>query len=127
VIGELSFEGAVRIDGEIEGEITTKESLVIGESAVVTAQIKANSIIIEGKASGDIMASRRLEIRSSARVTGNLTCPLVIVHEGAIFEGHCSMQPEGTHEDVKVSCCEKKSTFPQVARKLTSPDLNPIV
>jgi cytoskeletal protein CcmA (bactofilin family) len=127
ISGKLFFEGATRIDGKVDGEITATESLMIGETAVVTAQIKANSIIIAGKANGDIMATRRLEIRPSARVSGNLTSPVVIVHEGATFEGHCSMQPEGTHEDRKAAPSPKEERLTQVAQKAASPDFKPSV
>jgi cytoskeletal protein CcmA (bactofilin family) len=117
ISGKLLFEGTTRIDGQVDGEIIVKESLVIGESAVVSAQIKADSIIVAGSASGDLIASQRLEIRSSARVTGNLTSPVVIVHEGATFQGHCSMQPEGAGADRKVAAFTKHEWLPQVAQK----------
>jgi cytoskeletal protein CcmA (bactofilin family) len=117
VSGKLLFEGATRIDGQVDGEITAKESLVIGESAVVTAQIKANAITVAGKVSGDITATQRLEIRPSARVIGNLTAPVLIVHEGAMFEGHCSMQPEGARDDRKVAVFPKEERLPQIAQK----------
>jgi cytoskeletal protein CcmA (bactofilin family) len=117
ISGKLLFEGPIRIDGQVDGEITAKESLVIGESAVITAQIKANAIVVAGKVSGDIFATQRLEIRPSARVIGNLTSPVLIVHEGAMFEGHCSMQPEGTREDRKVAVFPKEERLPQVAQK----------
>jgi cytoskeletal protein CcmA (bactofilin family) len=117
ISGKLVFEGATRIDGQVDGEIAAKESLVIGESAVVTAQIKANAIIVAGKVSGDITATQRLEIRPSARVIGNLTSPVLIVHEGAMFEGHCSMQPEGAREDRKVAVFPKEERLPQVVQK----------
>jgi len=72
---------------------------MIGESAVVTAQIKASSIIVAGKVSGEIIASERIEIRPSAKVSGNLTTPRLVVHDGAIFEGNCVMQPDGVRKD----------------------------
>ena len=108
VNGKLSFEGPARIDGHIDGEINAKDSIMIGESAVVTAQIKASSIIVAGKVSGDITASQRIEIRPSAKVMGNLTAPILVVHEGAVFEGHCAMQPEGAREDRKVTVFPKE-------------------
>jgi len=117
ISGKLLFEGATRIDGQVDGEIIAKESLVIGESAVVTAQIKANAIIVAGKVSGDITATQRLEIRPSARVIGNLTSPVLIVHEGAMFEGHCSMQPEGARDERKVAVFPKEERLPQIAQK----------
>lgn len=108
VSGKLNFEGPARIDGQIDGEINSKDSVIIGESAVVTAQIKAASIIVAGKVSGDITASQRIEIRPSAKVLGNLTSPVLVVHEGAVFEGHCAMQPEGAREERKVTVFPKE-------------------
>jgi cytoskeletal protein CcmA (bactofilin family) len=108
VTGKLSFDGPARIDGQVDGEITAKESVMVGESAVVTAQIKAASIIVAGKVSGDLTASQRIEIRPSAKVLGNLTAPILVVQEGAVFEGHCAMQPEGAREERKVTVFPKE-------------------
>ena len=117
ISGKLLFEGATRIDGQVDGEISAKESLIIGESAVVTAQIKANAIIVAGKVSGDITAIQRLEIRPSARVIGNLTSPVLIVHEGAMFEGHCSMQPDAAREERKVAVFPKDERVQAVQKQ----------
>lgn len=108
VTGKLSFDGPARIDGEVDGEITSKDSLQIGDTAVVTAQIKAASIIVGGKVNGDITGSKKIEIRPSAKVAGNLAAPLLSIHEGAQFEGHCSMQPEAAREDRKVTVFPKE-------------------
>ena len=88
---------------------------MIGESAVVTARIKASSIIVAGSLSGEIIASERIEIRPSGRVSGNLTAPKLIVHEGAIFEGNCAMQPEGVREDRRPSTSRKEERIPMQA------------
>jgi cytoskeletal protein CcmA (bactofilin family) len=113
--GKISFEAPARIDGEVDGEISAKDSIAIGESAVVTAQIKASSVMVAGKVSGDIVATQRIEIRPSAKVIGNLTAPVLVVHEGALFEGHCSMQPEGVREDRKVTVFPKEERLAQAA------------
>ena len=49
VVGKLTFEGPVRIEGQVEGEITAQDALTIGESAVVNAQIVGNSVVIQGR------------------------------------------------------------------------------
>ncbi len=102
VSGKLSFEGPARVEGQVEGEIHAKD-LVIGESAVVTAQINAASITIAGTVRGEVVATQRLEVRPSAKISGNITAPKLIVHEGAIFDGHCAMQGDGMREDRKLS------------------------
>ena len=108
VSGKVSFDGPARIDGEVDGEITSKDSLHIRETAVVTAQIKAAAIIVGGKVSGDITGTQKIEIRPSAKVAGNLAAPLLSIHEGAQFEGHCSMQPDAAREDRKVTVFPKE-------------------
>jgi hypothetical protein len=73
VSGNLNSQGPARIDGEFEGEITATDSVTLGENAVVTAKIKAASIIIAGTFDGEMTASDSIEIRASAKVSGNLT------------------------------------------------------
>lgn len=107
ISGKLYFETAARIDGQVEGEINSKDSLAIGESAVVSAQIKADSVVVAGKVSGDIVAVKRIEIKPSAKVMGNITAPILVINEGALFEGHCAMQPEA-HDDRKVTVFPKE-------------------
>ena len=116
ISGKISFEGPARIDGEVDGEIVAKDSITIGESAVVTAHIRAASVTVAGKVSGDITASQRIDIRPSAKVSGNITAPVLSVQEGALFEGHCSMQPEGVREDRKVTVFPKEERVAQAER-----------
>ncbi len=97
IIGKLHFEGPARIDGEIEGEIDGKE-ITIGESAVTTAQIRADSIVVCGKVKGEITATDRIEIHPTAKIIGNIAAPRLIIHDGAIFEGQCSMGHESDRD-----------------------------
>jgi cytoskeletal protein CcmA (bactofilin family) len=95
VTGELHFEGAARIDGQIDGQVDAKDLIVFGKSAVVTAKISAESVILAGAVSGEITASHCIELRSSAEMQGIVTTPRLIVDDGAVFKGHCSMQLKG--------------------------------
>jgi cytoskeletal protein CcmA (bactofilin family) len=108
ITGKLTFEASTRLEGTIDGEIVAKDHLVIGESAVITAQIKAASIVVAGKVNGDITATQRIEIRPAGRVVGNLTAPVFVVHEGALFEGHCSMQADAAQNERKVTVFPKE-------------------
>lgn len=98
--GKLTFEGAVRIDGVFSGKIETKGTLMIGETAEVTAEILAANIIIEGMMRGEIVASASLEIHSSARVYGNLHTPSLSIQKGAIFEGSCRMESKESRGEI---------------------------
>jgi cytoskeletal protein CcmA (bactofilin family) len=91
VSGKLNFDGTVRVDGHVEGEISAQDTLIVGESAVVTAQINGNTVIIKGKVTGDINARKRVEVRAPGKLYGNIVTPSLVIHEGVLFEGHCSM------------------------------------
>jgi cytoskeletal protein CcmA (bactofilin family) len=107
VNGKVSFDGPARIDGQVEGEISGSDTIAIGESAVVNAQVRAETVVIAGKIAGDVIAGQRLEIQPSARVVGNLTTPVLVIHEGALFKGHCSMQVEGVRDELKTTTLAK--------------------
>ncbi len=89
--GNLTFEGTVRVDGKLEGEIFTKDTLVIGETATVKASIRAGMIIISGTVQGNITAEKKVELHASARLYGNISTPLLSIAEGVVFEGSCTM------------------------------------
>jgi len=115
--GKLTFEGSVRIDGEINGEISAKETVIIGESAVITAQIQANTVVIHGRVQGDVTARKRVELRAPARLIGNLNTPSVVMNEGIIFEGHCTM---GTSEAQSERGEKKIALFPKDDRGIVA-------
>jgi len=89
--GKLSFEGTIRVDGAVEGEILSKDVLIVGEGADIKADIKVHTVYISGSVEGDIIAKKRLEIRPPGRVYGSVKTTSLLIQEGAIFEGHCSM------------------------------------
>ena len=91
VVGKLTFEGPVRIEGHVEGEITAQDALTIGESAVVNAQIVGSTVVVQGRVTGDVTARKRLEIRAPGKLYGNITAPSLVIQEGVVFEGQCNM------------------------------------
>src|SRR5215831_3717140 len=91
VEGKLTFESSVRIDGQIEGEISAQDTVIIGEGAEVTAQIHASAVVVHGRVNGDITARKRIELKAPATLLGNVSTPSLVVHEGVVFEGHCTM------------------------------------
>jgi cytoskeletal protein CcmA (bactofilin family) len=94
--GKLTFEGTVRIDGKLSGEIFSDDVLVVGEGAEVTAEIDVGVIIIEGSIRGNIRAKRAVELRAPARVSGNIETPSLFIDKGVIFEGFCKMEGAGS-------------------------------
>lgn len=102
ISGKLCFDGAALIEGHVQGEISAQENLMIGESAVVDAQLTVDSIVIMGKVTGDIIARQRIEIRAPGKVCGNITTPSLVINEGVVFEGQCSMSGGETKKVDKI-------------------------
>lgn len=92
--GSLVFKDPVnlRINGRFEGTLNTKGNLMIGEHAVVSADITGDSIVIAGKVNGHVLALRELKLIAPAMVTGDIKTPLLSVAEGAAFDGSCRMR-----------------------------------
>lgn len=101
--GKLSFNGAVRIDGRLKGEIFTEGILIVGESAVIASDIHVSHIIVSGEIRGNIVASDRIEIHAPGKVFGNIQAPIVIIDEGVVFEGNCRMQSPKETDEKKVA------------------------
>jgi cytoskeletal protein CcmA (bactofilin family) len=93
--GKLSFEGTVRIDGKLAGEIFTDDVLIIGEGAEVSAEINVGAVVIEGTVHGNIQAKRSVEIRTPGRVRGNISTPSLFIEKGVVFDGQCQMEANG--------------------------------
>ena len=91
VEGKLTFEGSVRIDGQVEGEVSAQDTVLIGETAEITAQIHANTVVVHGRVTGDITARKRVELRAPATLLGNISAPSLVINDGVVFEGHCAM------------------------------------
>ena len=101
--GRLTFQGTIRIDGHVKGEISSTGTLVIGEEATIEADIHVSYIIISGEIRGNIIADKRIEIHAPGRVFGNIQAPIIIMEEGVIFEGNCRMQNIEKTEDKKLA------------------------
>jgi excisionase family DNA binding protein len=94
--GSMVFKDPVnlRINGEFDGSLQTRGNLVIGDKATVRADIDGDNITIGGTIHGDLVAHQRLELTHTARIAGNIKTPLLVIAEGAQFQGACDMQAQ---------------------------------
>lgn len=89
--GSLSFEGAFRIGGVFRGKIFTDDILIIGEGAIVDAEIEVGTLILSGELKGSVKASQRVEIHHPAVFRGTIQTPSLMVADGVVFEGVSQM------------------------------------
>ena len=93
--GKLSFKDTVRIDGRFTGEISSENTLIVGESGVIDANIISPSVVISGTVTGDVKASQKLVLHKSARLKGDVSTPVLVMEEGAQVDCRVDMSGNG--------------------------------
>lgn len=96
--GSITGKGAIRIDGQFEGDLNTTGNIVIGENAKVTAQCNALNASIAGTVYGNIDIVEKLELLTSAKIHGDIKAGILSISEGAIFKGNCEMRQNTAEE-----------------------------
>ena len=89
--GKLTFKDTVRIDGRFQGEITSENTLIVGESGEIQATIRSKTVVVSGAVHGDVHASRQVVLHKSARLEGNIHTPSLVIEEGATLNGAVKM------------------------------------
>jgi cytoskeletal protein CcmA (bactofilin family) len=100
--GVLSFEGTIRIDGRVEGEVLSKDTLIAGDEAHLQGEISVGTIISSGKIVGNVSASQKAHILAPGVIEGNIKTPKLIIEEGVTFDGKCEMAGQKKAADQKV-------------------------
>ena len=92
--GLLTFEGRVRVDGILLGEIKSDGLLVLGDGSNVDATIEVGTLIVRGGVlRGSVVARELIEIHEGAKVHADITAPEIDIAKGSLFDGRCSMVP----------------------------------
>jgi len=89
--GTISYNGTVRIDGFLDGEIHTDGTLLVGEEAVITAKVSAGTIVCMGKITGDVIAITNVKLMAPAVLNGGVKTPMLSVADGVLFNGTLEM------------------------------------
>ena len=105
--GTLSFEGTVRIDGKFEGQVSTNDTLVIGETGDMKADVKVGTLICKGQLNGAVVASKKIEMHPASKITGDIQTPALSIELGATIDGHLNMTGRETEKVVTLIKEEK--------------------
>ena len=91
--GEAVFKGMLRVDGHLTGRINSENgTLIVSSGGRVDADINVAAAKINGVVNGDVVARERLELGRTAQVYGDIRTPVLVIEEGAVFEGGCRMK-----------------------------------
>jgi len=92
--GTVECDGTLRVDGKVSGDLQCRESVVIGETGYVEADISATVIVIAGELHGNATGSEMIELMPTGRLYGNAAAPCIEVSKGAFIHGKCETVPE---------------------------------
>ncbi|MBI3356589.1 MAG: polymer-forming cytoskeletal protein [Nitrospirae bacterium] len=96
--GVVNFDGTIRIDGRLEGEIYTTGTLIVGEHAVIKGIVSAGILMTSGKINGTVTATEKIQIMKPGVLIGDIRTPAISIEDGAHFHGMCDM---GAHKWVE--------------------------
>ncbi|MCD6581311.1 MAG: polymer-forming cytoskeletal protein [Desulfuromusa sp.] len=106
--GKLSFDEMVRLDGSFSGEISSSDTLIVGESAEIEGSINVGALILSGRFKGDIKATTMVELRAPAQVEGSVETPSLKIDEKVLFNGEIKMPVSSSVVGAKVPEQKKK-------------------
>lgn len=91
--GHLEFSGTLRLDGKLEGQMTSNNGvLIVGEQAEIKADVNVHKAVVMGAIIGSVTAMERIELYPPARITGDICAPTITIESGAVLNGKCVMQ-----------------------------------
>jgi cytoskeletal protein CcmA (bactofilin family) len=108
--GNIEFKGTIRVDGRVKGRISSNGgTVIVGEKAVVNAEMFVSVAVIMGEVSGTIDAKERIEVYPPGRVGGDIQSPVISIEPGGIFNGSCVMKAQ-TESTAKSSIFSKRQS-----------------
>lgn len=91
-IGDIQSSGFFRIDGTVEGDITSPARVVVGKGGMIKGVLHCDNADVEGKVEGEIIVKETLTLRATAVINGDIKTSELVVEPGAELNGNCNMQ-----------------------------------
>lgn len=92
--GKVVFQGTLRIDGVVEGEVDGTDTLILGDTGFIKGVCKIGKMVVSGKVRGEVYASEKVVLKKNADVHAKIITPSLVIEEGATFNGTCKMGRE---------------------------------
>ncbi len=89
--GDINSNHNIRIDGKVNGNVNAEGNFILGESGEIKGHVKGKNITIGGKIEGTVISKEKLILESKAELIGDLSAQILVIQEGAHFEGKSKM------------------------------------
>ena len=92
ITGTLDVKGALRVEGTVKGKIISTGCVTVGSTGLVEAEIEAESAIVAGTMRGNVNTTDKIELQAKCEMEGDLRTKSLVIEDGAMFSGACSMK-----------------------------------
>ncbi|MDZ7315800.1 MAG: polymer-forming cytoskeletal protein [candidate division KSB1 bacterium] len=90
--GKIKVGHTMRVDGKVVGDIITTDMLIVGKDGYIQGNISAKNLVVGGKINGTAEVKEKIVLESNAEFHGDMKTSRLVIDEGAIFDGRCSMK-----------------------------------
>lgn len=90
--GSISSNSGIRVDGQMDGDITTTSDVIIGQTGNARVHITARNAMVAGRVFGNMDVTEKLELTPTATLEGDIKVGILVIGEGAVFKGSCEMR-----------------------------------
>ena len=95
ISGTIEVTGTLRVDGVLKGDVNVSDTIAVGPTGTVEANVKTKNAVVSGAVKGNIHATERVELQAKANITGDLVTKSLVIEQGALFHGNCNMKLAG--------------------------------
>lgn len=110
--GDTTFQMMLRVDGHLTGTVTSDGgTLIVGNNGQLDANVTVGVAQVNGTVNGDVTASEKIQLGRTARVVGNITTPKLVIEDGAVFEGGCTMLKARETQEKEAAAASQTSSY----------------
>ena len=115
--GETHFQMMLRVDGQLTGTVTSHGgTLIVGTNGQVDANVSVGVATVNGVINGDVVATEKIQLGRTARVMGNISTPRLVIEEGAVFEGGCTMIQAREAQETQATAAQEQYRASEASR-----------
>ena len=115
--GETHFQMMLRVDGHLTGTVTSDGgTLIVGTNGQVDANVSVGVATVNGVINGDVVATEKIQLGRTARVMGNISTPRLVIEEGAVFEGGCTMIQAREAQETQATAAQEQYRASEASR-----------
>src|SRR5439155_9314914 len=116
--GNLKYAGELTFEGKLAGEIQTEGTLNLGDSAVITGNINAQTVVARGKINGNVTAKDKLDLKAKTELFGDIRAAKLVMEEGVTFVGKAEVNPNKVAPTAPAARPSEMPKAPELAKPL---------